>query len=161
MDKANGHRNDDQKEAISLSKVQGISTISELCKHLSADEAERASVADPIAISPLPGSSLTNPSCPNALSSFANHQAPSSQSNKSTFFANPQDAVDVLPKCMEFTWFDILLNLVSIFCYIVDVLSDLVTCYVHYRTKNFVFFYLTLVFIIVPSLITTLISLRW
>lgn len=171
MDKANGHRNDDQKEAISLSKVQVISTISDLATNLSTKEdgllSGYGSVANPTADSLATGTGssftnlFTNPSNPH--SSFTNHHrtAPLSQSNKPTFSASSQDAVDMLPKRMEFTWFDILLNLVSIFCYLADVLSDLVTCVVHYRTKNFAFFYLTLVFIIVPTLITTFISLRW
>lgn len=157
MDKANGHRADDP-EAISLSKVQMISTISDLSKNLLAAR-EDGSAGDSIVNST--GLPFTNPSYPNPLSSFANHPASSSQSNKPTSLASHQDTIDVMPKCMEFTWFDILLNLVSIFCYLVDVLSDLVTCYVHYRTKNFVFFYLTLTFIIIPTLITTFISLRW
>lgn len=157
MDKANGHRNDDQKDAISLSKVQVISTISDLARNLSsAGKDETGSMGDSTANSLL--SSFTNPPYPNPLS-FANHQA-LSQSNKPTA-VNRQDAIEVMPKCMEFTYFDVLLNLVSIICYLADVVSDLVVCYVHYQTKKFVFFYLTLLFIIVPSLITTFISLRW
>lgn len=160
MDKANGHRSDDQKDAISLSKVQVISTISDLAKNLSARKDESSSIGDSTANSLLTATSFTNPSYP--LSSFDNHQVSLSQSNKPTFSAaSHQDALYVMPKCMEFTWFDILLNLVSIFCYLADVVSDLVVCYVHYQTKNFVFFYLTSVFIILPSLITTFISLRW
>ena len=71
------------------------------------------------------------------------------------------DTLDMLPKAMSFTWFDIVLDLFSIFCYILDVVSDVVTAYVHYYTKNWTFFHLTVFFIAVPSFITTMISLRW
>jgi hypothetical protein len=71
------------------------------------------------------------------------------------------DTIDMLPKAMSFTWFDIVLDLFSIFCYILDVVSDVVTAYVHYYTKNWTFFHLTVFFIAVPSMITTMISLRW
>lgn len=71
------------------------------------------------------------------------------------------DTLDMLPKAMSFTWFDIVLDLFSIFCYILDVVSDVVTAYVHYYTKNWTFFHLTVFFIAVPSFVTTMISLRW
>ena len=151
MDKENGNDHqttkDDQKEAISLARVNVISTISDLAKNLSKqDENLESSI--------------------NNLPTSLKKQSPSSNETSSKSFLNNydlnnQDVVDVMPKAMSFTWFDILLNLVSIFCYLIDVVSDIITCYVHFQTKSFVFFYLTLIFIIVPTLITTFISLRW
>lgn len=132
------------QESISLSKVQMISTISDLAKNLSINDEFKF-----------------NKSKSNAKSrpTSSNHRVSDNQASQSMSI----DVVDVMPKCMSFTWFDILLNLFSIFCYLIDFISDIITCYIHYQTKNSTlsFFYLTLVFIIMPTLVTTLISLRW
>jgi len=141
----------DDLESISLSKVKisTISTISDLAKNLSVRGDH---------VSDVNSNSSNNVNNSRSLSHQSLNQSKFCLDNNQSISL---DVIDFIPKVMEFTWFDVLLNLVSIFCYLIDVVSDLVTCYVHYKTKNFVFFYLTMLFIIVPTLITTFISLRW
>lgn len=146
MDNGKARSSTDDQTTITSN---AISTISDLAKHLSnrgdstLDDNVNSSV---VQVNSLPIRSSN--SSPNQSKSFLDNQL-------------SNDVVDVMPKVMEFNWFDVMLNLISIFCYLIDVVSDVVTCCVHYQTKNFVFFYLTLLFIIVPTLITTFISLRW
>lgn len=88
--------NGDQKETVYLSKIQTISTISDLAKNLSIKGDEKST------------STIVNlPS-----SSFTNHNRSSSDQSKSSFlnqFNNQNDVVDVMPKAMVGFFFEFLI----------------------------------------------------
>ncbi|RWS31505.1 XK-related protein 4-like protein, partial [Leptotrombidium deliense] len=73
----------------------------------------------------------------------------------------PFDNIDALPTEMAFTWLDAIAIFFSIGTFLFDIGTDVVVAVIHYQSHNYVYFALTACFIIIPTLVTTGISLRW
>ena len=71
------------------------------------------------------------------------------------------DRVDSLPKDMSFTWIDIIAILFSICSFLFDITTDTIVAAFHLKNGDKWYFVLTTVFIVVPTLVMTGISLRW
>ncbi|XP_023243422.1 XK-related protein 6-like [Centruroides sculpturatus] len=77
------------------------------------------------------------------------------------------DTADALPKKLEFTWIDVSVILFSIGTFVLDTGSDSFLAYIHYKNysngerASLVYFVLTLVFVLVPTVTMTAFSLRW
>ena len=71
------------------------------------------------------------------------------------------DRVDSLPKDMSFTWIDIIAILFSICSFLFDITTDTIVAAFHLKNGDKWYFILTTVFIVVPTLVMTGISLRW
>lgn len=71
------------------------------------------------------------------------------------------DRVDALPKDMSFTWIDIVAIVFSICSFMFDITTDTIVAAFHLKNGDKWYFILTTVFIVVPTLVMTGISLRW
>lgn len=71
------------------------------------------------------------------------------------------DEVDALPESLRFSWFDIICISFSMATYIFDLAMDLYVAYVYYATEYILYFIITLIFVIIPSVTMTAFSLRW
>lgn len=77
------------------------------------------------------------------------------------------DTADALPKKLSYTWLDILVILISVCSFILDTASDVFLSYIHYTryktgdTVYLIYFILTLLFVLVPTLTMTVFSLKW
>ncbi|XP_054152903.1 XK-related protein 4-like [Oppia nitens] len=72
-----------------------------------------------------------------------------------------EDRVDALPEHMTFTILDAVAILFSIGSFLLDIGTDIAVAAYYYITDNNWYFYLTLTFVILPTLVMTGISLRW
>jgi len=72
-----------------------------------------------------------------------------------------EDQVDALPETLRFSWFDVICIIFSMSTYIFDMGMDLYVAYVYYTTGYILYFIITLVFVIIPSVTMTAFSLRW
>ncbi|RWS13575.1 XK-related protein 4-like protein [Dinothrombium tinctorium] len=81
--------------------------------------------------------------------------------HKSSGEEDDYDNIDSIPKDMSFTILDAIAILFSIGSFLFDIGTDVAVAIVHYQNRNFTYFILTTCFILVPTLVTTGISLRW
>jgi hypothetical protein len=70
------------------------------------------------------------------------------------------DSVDFVPNNAHVTNFDILALIVSIVSHIIDVGLDINIAYRYFHSGQSVYFILTAVFILFPTLVNTIISMR-
>lgn len=73
----------------------------------------------------------------------------------------PDDVPDSLPTDLQFSWWDIVITVCSIISFTADIGTDIAVAVVHFKNQAFVYFGLTTAFVILPTIITTCISLRW
>lgn len=71
-----------------------------------------------------------------------------------------RDSVDFVPNNAHVTNFDILALIVSIVSHIIDVGLDINIAYRYFHSGQSVYFILTMVFILFPALVNTIISMR-
>ena len=71
------------------------------------------------------------------------------------------DYPDSIPSYMSFTYLDILTLSFSICTFLCDLITDIVVTVFHYSNHDYWYFSLTITFIAVPTLIMTIMSLRW
>ena len=62
---------------------------------------------------------------------------------------------------IQYTWWDMCVNLFAVGTYLADVGTDLFVAYLHFHNGDWWWFSLTLAFVLVPSLIITSFSLAW
>lgn len=72
-----------------------------------------------------------------------------------------QDYLDAVPENISFSLLDAFGLLFSIGSYLFDIVTDVTVATVHYLNHNYIYFYLTLSFVLLPTLVVTIISLRW
>lgn len=70
------------------------------------------------------------------------------------------DSVDFVPNNAHVTNFDILALIVSIVSHIIDVGLDINIAYRYFNSGQSLYFVLTMVFILFPALVNTIISMR-
>jgi len=71
-----------------------------------------------------------------------------------------RDSVDFVPNNAHVTNFDILALIVSIVSHIIDVGLDINIAFRYFHSGQSVYFILTMVFILLPALVNTFISMR-
>ena len=71
------------------------------------------------------------------------------------------DQVDYVRSTDNFTCLDIIIYLVSIGSYLADVGTDIWVAYMYYNQRHTMWFILTLLFVLVPGITTTLFSIAW
>lgn len=71
-----------------------------------------------------------------------------------------RDSVDFVPSNAHVTNFDILALIVSIVSHLIDVGLDINIAYRYFHSGQNVYFILTVVFILFPALVNTIISMR-
>jgi len=71
-----------------------------------------------------------------------------------------KDSVDFVPNNAHVTNFDILALIVSIVSHIIDVGLDINIAYRYFHSGQNVYFILTVVFILFPALVNTIVSMR-
>lgn len=71
-----------------------------------------------------------------------------------------RDDVDFLPNNAHVTNFDILALIVSVISHIIDVGLDINIAYRYFHSGQSVYFVLTVIFILFPALVSTVISIR-
>lgn len=74
---------------------------------------------------------------------------------------NGRDVSDAPPSRISFTWVDFIVLLFSIGSYLFDVGTDATLAYFYYTQEHYVYFGLTLAFVIIPSMTITGISFSW
>nr|XP_027197694.1 XK-related protein 6-like isoform X2 [Dermatophagoides pteronyssinus] len=72
-----------------------------------------------------------------------------------------KDYLDSISTYMSFTYLDMLTLSFSIGSFVCDFITDIIVTTCHYLNHDYWYFSLTLLFITVPSLIMTIMSLRW
>lgn len=81
--------------------------------------------------------------------------------DESSAAATPDlDEPDKLPRDLSITYWDLIALVIAIVSHVVDVCIDFNVAYQYYRYEKLTYFVLTIVFIAVPSVINTYMSLK-
>ena len=71
------------------------------------------------------------------------------------------DRADGIPEPMEYSWFEVGFIVFSIVSFFFDIITDILVASFYWRNQDTWYFIMTVIFITIPTLVVTGISLRW